>query len=39
MIIETKKISELKPAPYNPRLSNEKQEKHLTLTDFVNFAD
>jgi len=29
MIIETKKLSELKPAPYNPRKSNEKQEKHL----------
>jgi ParB-like chromosome segregation protein Spo0J len=29
MIIETKKLSELKPAPYNPRKSNEKQEAHL----------
>ena len=29
MIIEKKKISELKPAPYNPRKSNEEQEKHL----------
>jgi DNA modification methylase len=29
MIIEKKKISDLKPAPYNPRKSNEKQEKHL----------
>jgi len=29
MIIETKKLSELKPAPYNPRKSNEKQETHL----------
>jgi len=29
MIIETKKLSELNPAPYNPRKSNEKQEAHL----------
>ena len=29
MIIETKKLNELKPAPYNPRKSNEKQETHL----------
>jgi ParB-like nuclease domain len=29
MIIEVKKISELKPAPYNPRLSKEKQESNL----------
>jgi ParB-like chromosome segregation protein Spo0J len=29
MIIEKKKISELKPAPYNPRKSNEKQEANL----------
>jgi ParB-like chromosome segregation protein Spo0J len=29
MIIETKKLSDLKPAPYNPRKSNEKQEAHL----------
>ena len=29
MIIETKKLSELKPAPYNPRKSNDAQEKHL----------
>lgn len=29
MIIEIKKISDLKPAPYNPRLSTEKQEKNL----------
>jgi DNA modification methylase len=29
MIIETKKLSELKPAPYNPRKSNKKQETHL----------
>lgn len=29
MIIEKKKISDLKPAPYNPRKSNEKQETHL----------
>ena len=30
MNIQTKKLSELKPAPYNPRKSNEKQEKHLS---------
>jgi len=29
MIIETKKIAELKPAPYNPRKSNERQEANL----------
>jgi DNA modification methylase len=29
MIIEKKKISELIPAPYNPRQSTAKQEKHL----------
>lgn len=29
MIIEKKKISDLKPAPYNPRKSNEKQEADL----------
>ena len=29
MIIEKKKLSELKPAPYNPRKSNEKQEADL----------
>lgn len=29
MIIEVKKISDLKPAPYNPRQSTEKQEIHL----------
>jgi hypothetical protein len=29
MIIENKKLSDLKPAPYNPRKSNEKQEAHL----------
>src|SRR5574344_866788 len=29
MIIETKKLSDLKPAPYNPRCSTKKQEKHL----------
>ena len=29
MIIETKKISELKPAPYNPRQSTAKQEEKL----------
>ncbi len=29
MIIEKKKISDLKPAPYNPRQSTEKQEKKL----------
>lgn len=29
MIIEIKKISDLKPAPYNPRQSTEKQEKKL----------
>ena len=36
MIIETKKLSELKPAPYNPRRSTEKQEKKLqeSLTKF-----
>jgi hypothetical protein len=36
MIIEKKKISELKAAPYNPRKSNEEQEKHLkaSLTKF-----
>jgi len=36
MIIETKKISELKPAPYNPRQSTAKQEEKLkaSLTKF-----
>ena len=29
MIIETKKLIDLKPAPYNPRQSNKKQEKDL----------
>ena len=29
MIIQVKKISELKAAPYNPRTSTEKQESHL----------
>ena len=29
MIIETKKIKDLKHAPYNPRKSNERQEQHL----------
>jgi len=29
MIIQVKKISELKAAPYNPRTSTEKQEAHL----------
>ena len=29
MIIEKKKISDLKPAPYNPRKSTEKEEAHL----------
>ena len=29
MIIEKKKLSELKPAPYNPRQSTEKQETQL----------
>ena len=29
MIIEKKKLSQLKPAPYNPRQSTAKQEKHL----------
>ena len=29
MIIENKKMSELKPAPYNPRKSTEKQENNL----------
>jgi ParB-like chromosome segregation protein Spo0J len=29
MVIETKKLSDLKPAPYNPRTSNKKQEKNL----------
>jgi len=27
MIIETKKISELKPSPYNPRKASKKQEQ------------
>lgn len=36
MIIENKKISDLKPAPYNPRKSNKNQEKKLqeSLTKF-----
>ena len=36
MIIETKKLSDLKPAPYNPRSSTQKQEKKLqeSLTKF-----
>ena len=36
MIIETKKLSDLKPAPYNPRTSTKKQEKKLqeSLTKF-----
>ena len=36
MIIETKKLSDLKPAPYNPRSSTKKQEKKLqeSLTKF-----
>ena len=36
MIIETKKLSDLKPAPYNPRQSTKKQEKKLqeSLTKF-----
>ena len=36
MIIETKKLSDLKPAPYNPRQSTQKQEKKLqeSLTKF-----
>lgn len=29
MIIETKKLKDLKPAPYNPRKTNKKQEQHL----------
>lgn len=29
MIIETKKLKDLKPAPYNPRKSTEKQEANL----------
>lgn len=29
MIIETKKLLDLQPAPYNPRCSTKKQEKHL----------
>lgn len=29
MIIEKKQIADLKPAPYNPRQSTAKQEKHL----------
>jgi len=29
MIIEKKKLSDLTPAPYNPRQSTAKQEKHL----------
>ena len=36
MIIETKKLSDLKPAPYNPRTSTKKQETKLqeSLTKF-----
>ena len=36
MIIETKKLSDLKPATYNPRTSTKKQEKKLqeSLTKF-----
>ena len=36
MIIETKKLSDLKPAPYNPRAATKKQEKKLqeSLTKF-----
>jgi len=36
MIIETKQLKDLKPAPYNPRKSNEKQEANLkaSLTKF-----
>ena len=36
MIIETKKLSDLKPAPYNPRTSTKKQENKLqeSLTKF-----
>ena len=36
MIIETKKLSDLKPAPYNPRQSTKKQETKLqeSLTKF-----
>ena len=36
MIIETKKLSDLKPAPYNPRTSTKKQEQKLqeSLTKF-----
>ena len=36
MIIETKKISDLNPAPYNPRKSTKKQEEKLqeSLTKF-----
>ena len=36
MKIEIKKLSELKPAPYNPRTSTAKQESHLknSLTKF-----
>ena len=36
MIIEIKKLSDLKPAPYNPRQSTKKQEKKLqeSLTKF-----
>jgi len=29
MIIEIKKLSDLQPAPYNPRQSTKNQEKHL----------
>jgi len=29
MVIETKKLTDLIPAPYNPRTSNKKQEKNL----------
>lgn len=36
MIIEKKKIADLKPAPYNPRSSNKRQEQNLkdSLTKF-----
>ena len=37
MIIETKKLKELKAAPYNARKSNEKQEKHL-IESLVKFG-
>jgi len=37
MIIETKKLKDLKAAPYNARKSSEKQEKHL-IESLVKFG-